>query len=195
VQDTAPPHRWASHSPPLFPPNRTLTLLVFSAVTNTAHLRALVAARTLDVILLDADLIVSPFTVQVSAHRALHAQAKGSPMAGGGLHAEAVYALQGGRNVGEALKALGAREESTNILLGVFDASDERLGEVAGLVLGTAVGVGEWFGGTGDGDVIGARPPLDPKRIVAAYRLAADDAATDDLEGAVVQHTALQELT
>jgi hypothetical protein len=134
--------------------------------------------------------------VQVAAHRALHAQAKGSPMAGGGLHAEAVYALQGGRNVGEALKALGAREESTNILLGVFDASDERLGEVAALISGTVVNVGEWFGGGGgDGGVIGARPPLDPKRIVAAYRLAADDAATDDMEGAVIQHTALQELT
>lgn len=65
-------------------------------------------AKTLDVAMVDARLVASPFCVHVAAHKALTAATKGKAVAAS-LHAELVHCLHAGRNVGEALRVLGPK--------------------------------------------------------------------------------------
>lgn len=126
-------------------PGRSVTLALFTGVTNAAAVRDAVLAKTLDVALLNPALVASPGAVHVAANRALHAQVAVGKLRAASLHAELVACLHGGRNVGEALRALGAPADAGALLVCVFDAAPGDLARLAALVDGTPIPLGAFW--------------------------------------------------
>lgn len=115
-------------------PGRTLSLMLFHGVANVSVIRDAILGKTLDVALIKADLVPHPDCVHVAANKALHAAINIGKLRAASLHAELVHCLHAGRNVGEALRALGASPSSTDVLVAVLDADDEIIARMTSML-------------------------------------------------------------
>lgn len=157
---------------------RTLHIVALAGVTPAGARAAVAAAKDAGALALDAALLASPFVLRAAAHRALSAHANGVGRVAN-LNVETVAALHGGRNVGEALRVLGAHDAATSLVLGAFDAP-EAVAALAARVEGTRVPL----------DVLCRS--ADVARVMAAFKLAPEDCAVGGVEDAVVLRGALQ---
>lgn len=108
-------------------------------------------ARTLDIALLDATLVAGINALHVAANKALAAAARGKQSAAS-LHAELVHCLHAGRNVGEALRVLGAGPASKHLLVAIYDATAEQVKEVVDLAAGNVTDPAAWYSSSSSSD-------------------------------------------
>ena len=120
-------------------PHRSLTCLAFAEVKNCLHIKELVSSKQLDVALLGVSSAPNVACIHIAANKALFAADTLGKTSAASLHAELVYCLHGGRNVGEALRALGPDECESDVLLCCFDASVEMVTRLCTLVQGARV--------------------------------------------------------
>lgn len=161
-----------------FYPGRALHVLAVSG--STARLVDEVLARSVDCAVIDAALVADSRSLHLAANKALYAAATGKLRAAT-VHLELVFALHGGKNVGEALRALGATGDSRAAVIGVFDATPAQRAAVDALVDGAAATMA---------DVLAAH--ADAGRIRALYRI--DTVECGTLGDAVASRTALQDV-
>jgi len=152
-------------------------------ILDAGAIRKALLNREIDAAVFDASLVASPTCIAAAAARALCAWERGDAVASS-LHTELIYSFFGGKNVGDALRALGPREvESMDLLVALFhnqndDASGsggsgdqkkrQRIVElVDGPVsdIGLYYGVEEWIKATTDGKSVYAGRVVLPARI------------------------------
>ncbi|CEG45718.1 kinase binding protein cgi-121 domain containing protein [Plasmopara halstedii] len=122
---------------PLFG-NRSLHVAYYTEVKNSPALRQGLLDKKFDVAMINAHLIAGPFQVHSAALRALQCDAS-NRLTTRSLHAELVFNMSGSRNVSESLKRFGFSNDTTLLLVCVFDADDEKLKAVETLVEGNQV--------------------------------------------------------
>jgi tRNA threonylcarbamoyladenosine modification (KEOPS) complex Cgi121 subunit len=167
----------------LFPARSLHVLLVRGAPGLAAPLRALIAARALDVALLDAALLPGLGALSLAANRALYGAEVLGKLRAASLHAELLASLGATRNVGEALRALGPGDDCAAVLVGVFDGIDEALRRrVEGLLEGERCDPSAFYPAGADG-----------ARIRTLYRVAPAEGA-GGLAAAVTGRIAMQDL-
>jgi tRNA threonylcarbamoyladenosine modification (KEOPS) complex Cgi121 subunit len=177
-------------------PSRSLALALFTGVANAAAVRDAVLAKTLDVALLNPALVASPGAVHVAANRALHAQVAVGKLRAASLHAELVACLHGGRNVGEALRALGAPAGAGALLVCVFDAAPDELARLAGLVDGAPTALADFFPHRVDASAVRELYRVAPEELAPPVGGGGDGSgatAADRLADAVIGRIAVQE--
>ena len=181
---------------------RRLNLFLFTGVRNAGAVRAALLARELDAAVFDASLVASPACIAAAGARALFAWERADATASS-LHSELVFALHGGRNVGEALRVLGPRDvPSMDLLVALFAAAlpgggegadlvaaadEARRVHLAGLVDGAVGDVGiyygvEWIEAEGSGAAVYASPVTRPSQVNArgiekVYKMSAEELA------------------
>ena len=170
--------QWSSHTFELFP-GRTLSLVAVAAPLERIH--AAVIARALDVALLDPSVIVDTRCILVAANKALHAAAH-TKMRSASLHGELVLCLYARRNVGDALRALGATKSSAVALVAVFDADAATMEHVESLADGSLA----------DAASIITRA-TDESRVRALYGITLGEVGS--LSDAVIGRIALQDIS
>ncbi|KAF0685263.1 Aste57867_22807 [Aphanomyces stellatus] len=99
---------------------RTLHIAYFRDVKNSADLLQKILAQELDVALINADMVVSLFQVDVAASRAL-LSAQNHSLTTNTLHSELVFNLSGTRNVTDSLRRFGIGKDTTHLLVCAFD--------------------------------------------------------------------------
>lgn len=110
----------------------------YTDVKNSRALRQGLLDKKVDVALINAQLIAGPFQVHAAALRALQCDAS-SRLATRSLHAELVFNMSGSRNVSESFKRFGVSDDTTSLVVCVFDADEKVVKEVETLVDGTQV--------------------------------------------------------
>lgn len=80
-------------------------------------------AKTLDIGLLDAQRVAHPFAVAAAANKAVYYESTHPKLRAASLHAEMILSLWAGRNLTEALRSLGASDESSEVLVAIIDAT------------------------------------------------------------------------
>ncbi|KAL7002815.1 hypothetical protein U1Q18_003973 [Sarracenia purpurea var. burkii] len=125
----------------------TLSLALFTDVTNAKELLELLQAGTLEpeVAFLNASLIPDIFPVLASAHKTLLAKSRES-LTTRTLHSELVYNYSGSKHITESLKRCGISESSTYILVARFGASVEEMKAMENLVNGKEIDLDELQG-------------------------------------------------
>lgn len=100
--------------------HHSLFVMLFTNVRNAGAIRKALLNRELDAAVFDASLVASPTCIAAAAARALCAWERGDAVASS-LHTELIYSFFGGKNVGDALRALGPRDvESMDLLVALF---------------------------------------------------------------------------
>ncbi|XP_074275735.1 uncharacterized protein LOC141599569 [Silene latifolia] len=118
----------------------TLSLLLFTDVTNSKELLDSMQAGTLDpeVSFLNASLVPDVFPILTAAHKALQSKARDS-ITTRTVHSELVYNYSGSKHITESLKRCGISENSTYILAARFNASSEEINAIRALVKGKEI--------------------------------------------------------
>ncbi|GBG63489.1 hypothetical protein CBR_g38557 [Chara braunii] len=121
-------------------PGRTLSLLLFTDVTNSRELNTLLRAGKLDpeLALLNAALVPGTLPVLLAAQKALTLQSR-KGLITKTLHSELVYSYSGSKHITESLKRCGINDEMTYILVARFDATQAELNAARQLIKGTQV--------------------------------------------------------
>ncbi|KAE8896524.1 hypothetical protein PF005_g4261 [Phytophthora fragariae] len=122
------------HSYALFG-DRTLHVGYYTDVKNGPALRQGLLDKQFDAALLNAQLIAGPFQVHAAASRALLCDASGRRTTRS-LHAELVFNMSGSRNVSESFKRFGVSDDTSAVVLCVFDADEAALEQAEALVDG-----------------------------------------------------------
>ncbi|KAI9993787.1 hypothetical protein PInf_016308 [Phytophthora infestans] len=118
--------------------NRTLHVGYYTDVKNSPTLRQGLLDKKFDVALINAHLIAGPFQVHAAASRALLCDAS-NRLTTRSLHAELVFNMSGSRNVSESFKRFGVNDDTTSLVICVFDADEATLEEAETLVEGMQV--------------------------------------------------------
>lgn len=191
-------------------PGRTLHAAFFKDVTNSAALRQALLNQETDVALINASLVrarssslpllhrppfiptlthphphdrhqlVDPFQIHAAAARALLCETTTKLMTKT-LHAELVFNLSGSRNVSESFRRFGVADDSTTLVLCVFDSDEAALATAAALVKGTAVPFHE----------LGQHlTPADVKAVRKFYKIQDLELRTTSLSDAIVNRIA-----
>lgn len=123
--------------------DRKLHLMLYRDIKNAAELRQhlLSNAETRDMSLINASMVVSKYQVQLSAYKALEAEAA-NKLTTKTLHAELVYGLAGSTHVGGSLKRCGLRDDTQHVLVAMFDATPD-VQAITTLVQGTSIPLDE----------------------------------------------------
>ncbi|KAM1349039.1 hypothetical protein PS2_003185 [Malus domestica] len=106
----------------------TLSLALFTQVTNSKELLDLMQSRTLnaEVAFLNASLIPDVFPLLAAAHKTLVSKSRES-LTTRTLHSELVYNYSGSKHITESLKRCGISESSTYVLAARFNASFDEI--------------------------------------------------------------------
>jgi hypothetical protein len=186
-------------------PTWRLDVVILSQCTSPAALLALIMAKAADAVVVDASLVPGLFALRLAAHRALCAHGA-CKLAAASLHAEVVYALQGGKNVGEALRLLAPTSVTPALLVarlvqGKDSAPFEQWAAWArGVAQGVVVEPASFFACAtpGGGSYAAQGGGLDSARALAAYKLdkggVGEVGAMGGLHAAVVARIALQDV-
>ncbi|KAF4137517.1 Kinase binding domain-containing protein [Phytophthora infestans] len=110
--------------------NRTLHVGYYTDVKNSPTLRQGLLDKKFD--------IAGPFQVHAAASRALLCDAS-NHLTTRSLHAELVFNMSGSRNVSESFKRFGVNDDTTSLVICVFDADEATLEEAETLVEGMQV--------------------------------------------------------
>ncbi|KAL4159514.1 hypothetical protein PRNP1_000091 [Phytophthora ramorum] len=132
--------------------DRTLHVGYYTGVKNSPALRQGLLDKKFDVALLNAQLIVGPFQLHAAASRALLCDASGR-LTTHSLHAELVFNMAGSRNVSESFKRFGVNDDTSSLVVCVFDADEAALKEVETLVEGMQLPFEELGSHLTDGDM------------------------------------------
>ncbi|KAE8680011.1 protein CYPRO4-like [Hibiscus syriacus] len=122
----------------------TLSLAVFTDVTNSKELLDSMQAGTLDpeVAFLNASLIPDVFPVLAAAHKTLISKSRES-LTTRTLHSELVYNYSGSKHITESLKRCGISENSSYVLAARFNASPDEMKAVEKLINGKEIDLDE----------------------------------------------------
>lgn len=125
-------------------PERTLTVLLYKDVTNSAELVQLLQAAKLDpeLALLNATLVPGTFPLVAAAHKGLLAAARGG-LKTRTLHSELVYNYAASKHITESLRRCGIDDKTAYILAARFDCSPAEVADIDRLVKGTRLAVSE----------------------------------------------------
>ncbi|PNW88468.1 hypothetical protein CHLRE_01g030950v5 [Chlamydomonas reinhardtii] len=124
-------------------PGRTLTAALFKDVKNAKELRALLAEGSLpEFAYINARVVLDPFILQLSGHRALAAEGS-TRMATRNIHTELVYGVSATKHVAESLKRFGINDDTSAVLVARFDCKPEELEAVAKRIEGEQAALSE----------------------------------------------------
>ncbi|XP_052182568.1 uncharacterized protein LOC127795136 [Diospyros lotus] len=125
----------------------TLSLTLFTDVTNSRELLDLMQAGTLEpeVAFLNASLIPDVFPILAAAHKTLLAKQRES-LKTRTIHSELVYNYSGSKHITESLKRCGISESSTYILVARFGASVDEMEAIKKLIKGKEIDMEELLG-------------------------------------------------
>ncbi|KAH7855499.1 hypothetical protein Vadar_025600 [Vaccinium darrowii] len=125
----------------------TLTLALFTDVTNSNELLGLMQAGTLEpeVAFLNASLIPDIFPVLAAAHKTLLAKSRES-LTTRTLHSELVYNYSGSKHITESFKRCGISENSTYVLVARFGSYVDEMKAIEMLVKGKEIDLEELIG-------------------------------------------------
>lgn len=123
---------------------KTLTIVLFTDVTNSKELLDSIQAGTLEpeVALLNASLIPDTFPLLAAAHKTLIAKSRDS-LTTRTLHSELVYNYSGSKHITESLKRCGISDSSTYVVAARFNSSPEEMKAVEKLINGKEIGLEE----------------------------------------------------
>ena len=114
-----------------------MSLLLVRDCRNAAALRAAILSQTptpIDAAFIDASLIPSLDVVHVAAGMVCQGPIKSKTR-----HSELVYTLHGTRHIGRALSTFGIKDDSRDVLVARFDATEDEMRALKALVEGTVV--------------------------------------------------------
>ncbi|KAF1574008.1 UNVERIFIED_CONTAM: EKC/KEOPS complex subunit TPRKB, partial [Eudyptes robustus] len=118
---------------------RYIRVCVFKDVKNAVELRDLLRSGQIDAAMIRAELILEPFVLLAAANRAVH-QSAHNRMFTRSLSAELIYSLSPTRNISESLNTFGIGEDSTNLIVALFDdEKGSKMTKLAKKIKGTAV--------------------------------------------------------
>jgi EKC/KEOPS complex subunit CGI121/TPRKB len=100
--------------------HRTLSLFMVQGCENASSLRS--SLESLDAAFVDATMIPGLAVLRAAAGMACQ-----GPLRSKSLHSELVFSLHGSKHIGRALSVFGIREDSRDVLVGKFDATDEEI--------------------------------------------------------------------
>jgi len=125
----------------------TLTLALFTDVTNSKELLELMQAGTLEpeVTFLNASLIPDIFPVLAAAHKTLLAKSRES-LTTRTLHSELVYSYSSSKHITESFKRCGISESSTYVLVARFGSYVDEMKAIEKLVKGKEIDLEEFIG-------------------------------------------------
>ncbi|KGN57536.1 EKC/KEOPS complex subunit TPRKB [Cucumis sativus] len=124
--------------------NTTLTLALFTDVTNSKELLDSMQAGTLEpeVAFLNASLIPDVFPVLAAAHKTLVSKSRGS-LTTRTLHSELVYNYSGSKHITESLRRCGISDSSSYVLAACFNTSPDEVKAIEKLVHGKEINLEE----------------------------------------------------
>ncbi|KAL2457755.1 Kinase binding protein [Forsythia ovata] len=122
----------------------TLSLALFTDVTNSKELLDLMQAGTLEpeIALLNALLIPNVFPVLAAAHKTLIAKSR-EALTTRTLHSELVYNYSGSKHISESLKRSGISDSTSYILVARFGASADEVTAIKELIKGAEIALDE----------------------------------------------------
>ncbi|KAK3195783.1 hypothetical protein Dsin_027093 [Dipteronia sinensis] len=125
----------------------TLSLALFTDVTNSKELLELMQAGTLEpeVAFLNASLIPDVFPLLAAAHKTLVSKLRES-LTTRTLHSELVYNYSGSKHITESLKRCGISDSLTYVLAARFNASPDEMKAVEKLINGKEIDLEELEG-------------------------------------------------
>ncbi|KAL2490761.1 Kinase binding protein [Abeliophyllum distichum] len=125
----------------------TLSLALFTDVTNSKELLDLMQAGTLEpeIALLNALLIPDVFPVLAAAHKTLIAKSR-EALTTRTLHSELVYNYSGSKHISESLKRCGISDSTSYILVARFGTSADEVTAIKELIKGAEIGLEELEG-------------------------------------------------
>uniref|UniRef100_A0A1I7WMF6 Kinase binding protein CGI-121 n=1 Tax=Heterorhabditis bacteriophora TaxID=37862 RepID=A0A1I7WMF6_HETBA len=101
----------------------SVRICLFTGVKNAIELRGKLRNGEIDAALIKAELALEPFILLAAANRAVH-QAAHNRLSTRSLAAELVYSLSPSRNISDSLMTFGIAENSSNIIVCLFDDKD-----------------------------------------------------------------------
>ena len=121
----------------------TLTLFLVKECENAAKLRSSILQGGTDlpeVALIDASMILDPVIVHAAAGMALQQHMSTTQkLKSKTLHSELVFSLAGSKHIGRSLATFGIKDDSTNLLVAMFDASPEMIDKLMASIGGNVI--------------------------------------------------------
>jgi len=119
-------------------PNHSLHLFLFNEVKNSNELLKKLQKFELELAMMNAEVIPDIFPVLVAANKSLYGF-ETKNMTTKNIHSELVFNISGGKHITSAIKKFGITSKSNMILVGIFDATKEKLEEIPKLIKGELV--------------------------------------------------------
>ncbi|KAL0926270.1 hypothetical protein M5K25_002486 [Dendrobium thyrsiflorum] len=159
-----------------------ISLALFTDVSNSRELLDSIQAGTLEpeVALMNASLIPDVFPVLAAAYNALIAKSRDS-LTTRTLHSELVYNYSGSKHITESLKRFGISDKTTYILAVRFGASSDEMKDVAKLIKGKEVDLGE------------LETKADEIQIQKHYKITSQELAISSLSNAITCRIAVRD--
>eukprot|EP01120_Amphizonella_sp_Union-15-10_P000423 TRINITY_DN10420_c0_g1_i1.p1 TRINITY_DN10420_c0_g1~~TRINITY_DN10420_c0_g1_i1.p1 ORF type:complete len:180 (-),score=17.77 TRINITY_DN10420_c0_g1_i1:3-542(-) len=119
-------------------PDRTLTLLLFTELNDTASLASSLQAKALPCALLTPELVLEPLQILIAANMALDSKKRNSLLTKD-IHSELGFYLAASKNINRSLKRFGLEPNMKSLLVAMFDASDDQIKEIRAVISGKEI--------------------------------------------------------